>query len=167
MTAIGAAEKGRRDGFIFILCALLVSSVLFLSGCSNPKNSNVGNSLDTGKIIKGFTASGQPNAKWMYMDDDAVVLLNSGDEGKLYFKGFVAPNVFKTVYGNAFTMTFMANGDPVKLVTISKVFDGYFDVICDVPKNKKIEVHIKVDKYDTSEKNGLKRSMIAQSLEAK
>jgi hypothetical protein len=166
MTAMGAAEKGRRDGFIFILCALLVSSVLFLPGCSNPKNSNVGNSLDTGKIIKGFMPSGQPNAKWMYMDDDAVILLNSGDEGKLYFKGMVDPKLFKTVYNNTFNMTFAVNGETVKAITVGKVYDGYFDVVCDVPKNKKLEVNIKTDKYDTSIK-GEKRSMIAYSLEAR
>ncbi len=159
MTAIGAAQKGRRDGFI--LCALLVLSVLFLPGCSNPKNS-----LNTGKVIKGFVASGQPNAKWMYMDDDAVILLDSGAEGKLYFKGLVDPKLFKTVYNNTFNMTFVVNGEVVKAITVGKVYDGYFDVVCDVPKNKKLEVDIKTDKYDTSIK-GEKRSMIAYSLEAK
>jgi hypothetical protein len=158
MTAISARQRGRRDGFI--LCAMLVLSVLFLLGCSNPKNS-----LNTGKIIKGFIASGQPNAKWMYMDDDAVILLDSGNEGKLHFKGLVDPNVFKTVYNNAFTVTFIVNGVTVNTATVTKLYDGYFDVVSDVPKNAQLEVHIKTDKYDPSIK-GVRRSMIAYSLEA-
>ena len=159
MTEIRTTVEERYYGII--LLALLVLAI-FLPSCSN-----AGNSLSTGIVKKGFTPSGIPNATWMYMDDDAVILLKSGDEGKLYFKGLVDPNLFKTVYNNALTMTFVVNGDPVKLVTIDKVYDGYFDVVSDVPKNKKIEVHIKVDKYDTSRKDGVRRSMIVHSLEAK
>jgi hypothetical protein len=159
MYKVRTVVKGRQN--IIVFSVLLVLSICFLPGCSN-----LGNSLDTGKVIKGFTPSGQPNTKWMYMDDDAVILLKSGNEGKLYFKGLVDPNLFNSVYKNALAMTFVVNGEPVKLITINKVYDGYFDLVSDVPKNTKIEIHIKVDKYDTSIK-GARRSMIAYSLEAR
>jgi hypothetical protein len=159
MTKIRTALKGRRGGII--LCGLFILSIV-MTGCSNP-----GNSLDTGIVKKGFITSGQPNAKWMYMDDDAVILLKSGNEGKLYFKGLVDQNLLHSGFGDAFAMTFVVNGDPVKVITINKVYDGYFDVVCDIPKNTKIELHIKVDKYDTSRKDGARISMIAYSLDAK
>lgn len=146
---------------ILVLGVLLTLSFI-MAGCSNP-----GNSLDTGIVEKGLYPSGIPNAKWMHMDNDVVILLKSGNEGKMYFKGMVDPNMFSTIYGNSLVITFIVNGNPVKSETISKLYDGYFDVVSDVPRNKKINVHIKVDKYDTSRKDGLKRSMIAYSLEAR
>jgi hypothetical protein len=123
--------------------------------------------LDTGIVKKGFTPSERPDAKWMYMDDDAIILLKSRNEGKLYFKGLVDQNLFHSAYGGAFAMAFVVNGDPAKVTTVNKVYDGYFDVIIDVPKNSKIEVHIRTEKYDTSPKDGSRRSMIVYSLDAR